>query len=900
VKNRQAEKKFLDSTEHDFHHFFLEPVTGATPIAQRTQKADNFFCWRRPLLALFLCFAVAASAQQTPPAANQEPASHKHAPQAALQEKTPVDSTITTQSAPKSALKKDATKKASPDTGSAPKSVIQQPTLRDATAAPTVAPKPVLQSQPSKRAEAKPEPKSVLQNHTSQHIQTVTSATPKEMAPPVEPSAAVKAQPGIAPKSVLPNRPLRSATTAPHIEPKNIELHSRQSTGTYAGASVSSKSVLSGPAAAGKKTQSESKLKAAPAAQPATNATATSPATVSPSQPASAAVSATPKIEPATPIAKSTSAPVSVELKPELKPEPTPETISAPTVQPPTPTAAAAGAATTAPAIVPNQPAANTAVSATPKIEPATPPTASKVIPSVAVLPGAVAEATQGDSRTTLEQARQLFALVDQLIKFSSDETGLPIKSRVKRQLTSRTAVENYLKQKFDEEESTKRMQRGEIVLKKFGMLDRDFVLKPFLLALLKEQIAAYYDSKTKTVYMLDWLGIDEQKPVLAHELTHALQDQHSDLEKWNDQTPADVSLNSGGDTNHLIKDEMDTAREAVVEGQATAVMLDYSLKPMGKSLVKDPELMDAIRSQMNGSKDSPILARAPLLLSESLLFPYREGLNFEQDVWMDQGQVAAFSGTLDRPPTSSWEIMNPREYEKQHAPAVPLLPDIHPLVDKLYKPYDIGQIGELDVQILTELFGGDDAARNLTPAWDGGIYWAGQSLGATTPADQASTASIALFYLSAWKSPASAQAFARLYAEQLSRKYSRSQLSQVLQNAAPSGALGPISIERDYTTEEGPVVIVTRGKLVFVSESFPLLLARSLSTLILDGQGTGETKTATMLRPEMDVPNFDSKTLEPPTSNLTGNLVRFFSDCGAMKVAVDALIHVSAGARQP
>ena len=67
----------------------------------------------------------------------------------------------------------------------------------------------------------------------------------------------------------------------------------------------------------------------------------------------------------------------------------------------------------------------------------------------------------------------------------------------------------------------------------------------------------------------------------------------------------------------------------------------------------------------------------------------------------MDQGQTAAFTGALDRPPTSSWEILNPREYEKRHAPAVPLLPNIHPLVDTLYKPYDIGQIGQLDVRIL-------------------------------------------------------------------------------------------------------------------------------------------------------------------------------------------------------
>src|SRR5208282_4135782 len=136
----------------------------------------------------------------------------------------------------------------------------------------------------------------------------------------------------------------------------------------------------------------------------------------------------------------------------------------------------------------------------------------------------------------------------------------------------------------------------------------------------------------------------------------------------------------------------------------------DYILKPTGKSLVKDPEVMDFVTGQMAATDNSPVLARAPLLLSESLLFPYREGLSFEQDVWMDQGQAAAFAGTLDRPPTSSWEIINPREYEKGHVPSVPLLPNIHPLVDATYKPYDIGQVGQLDVHILSELLGGDNA----------------------------------------------------------------------------------------------------------------------------------------------------------------------------------------------
>jgi hypothetical protein len=520
--------------------------------------------------------------------------------------------------------------------------------------------------------------------------------------------------------------------------------------------------------------------------------------------------------------------------------------------------------------------------------------------------PAATAPPAQPD-KISREQALQLFALVDQLIKFSSEETGLPIKSEVKRQITSRAAVESYLNAKFKEDESARRMQRGEIVLKKFGLLDRDFSLTPFLLALLKEQIEAYYDFKTKTVFMLDWVDIEEQKPVLAHELTHALQDQHSDLTKWNDQTPEDVSLNSAGDTDHLAKDEMDTAREAVVEGQATAVMMDYVLKPMGKSLVKDPELMDTLKQQMSGSQDSPVLARAPLLLSESLLFPYREGLSFEQDVWMDQGQTAAFTGTLDRPPTSSWEIINPREYEKKHVPSIPLLPNIHPLVDKLYKPYDIGQMGQLDLHILAEIFGGDEAAANLTPAWDGGLYWAGQRLSAKTTTEQASTNSIALFYLSVWKNDASARAFAQLYADELGRKYSGVKLESDSEKgkvektngssgfsvfpppAAPSNdsaASDPASQsgEQVYSTKEGPVVITTRGKMVFVAESFPLDLARKLTALILDAQGTGEIHLAQAAQPGGG-PTLNTENLAP----LTGGLIRFLSECGVMKAPVRA-----------
>ena len=511
----------------------------------------------------------------------------------------------------------------------------------------------------------------------------------------------------------------------------------------------------------------------------------------------------------------------------------------------------------------------------------------------------------KGDTHITAEQAKQLFALVDELIKFSSDETGLPVKSPVKRELTTRNAVESYLSKKFAEDQDAKRMQRDEVVLKKFGLLDRDFQLKPFLLALLKEQIEAYYDSKTKTVNLLDWVDVNEQKPVLSHELTHALQDQHSDLEKWDDQTPEDVSTDVTGDNDHLKRDEMDTARDAVAEGQATAVMMDYVLKPMGKSLVKDPEVLDALKQHMTGAGDSPVMARAPLLLSESMLFPYREGLSFEQDIWMDKGRDAAFAGALDNPPTSTWEIINPRVYEAHKTPAIPLLPDIHPLLDKMYVPYDIGQIGQLDVHIMAALFGGDQAARNLTPAWNGGMYWAGQlRSAASTVSDKSgvagksmgdadSTKSLAIFYYSAWKNTGSAQAFAKMYADSLGRKYSG--LKEDVR-AERSGGSNRAETEQVYSTNEGPVVITTRGDKVFVAESFPLETARTLTALILDAQGTGALKMArneTQRGPALKQVSYTTSGALSGSSGgaLSGSIVRFFANCGAMKTAVDGAI---------
>jgi hypothetical protein len=470
----------------------------------------------------------------------------------------------------------------------------------------------------------------------------------------------------------------------------------------------------------------------------------------------------------------------------------------------------------------------------------------------------------QKETRITPDQAKELFRSVNQILSFASDDTQLQIHHEVKKRLITREQVEKYILEKFKDAKDVKRMQREEIVLKKFGLLDRDFQLQSFMVSLLKEQIAGYYDNKTKTVNLLDWVPPEEQKLVMAHELTHALQDQHTDLEKWEPEDPDTISKNVTEDNQRLEIDERDTARDAVLEGQAMAVYVDYTLKPAGKSLMTSPDVMRTPKEDTDSTDSSPVMARAPLLLQQSLLFPYHDGLGFEQRLLKDKGARYAFAGVLDRPPSTSYEIMNPRAYER--GVTVPLLrmPDVHGLLEADYQPYDIGVMGELDVRILTELFGGPEEAAMLTPQWNGGLYYAVQSRKARTVEEQAATSSVALLYLSAWRSEAAATEFAKLYGRELSKKY-----SGVVRDPASEST----STEQVYNGSEGPVLIVRQGKQVFVSESFDLTMARKLQFLFFGAQQSEETQRAAHA--------------SPPADELTTQLTRMMAGCGLMKAAL-------------
>jgi hypothetical protein len=466
------------------------------------------------------------------------------------------------------------------------------------------------------------------------------------------------------------------------------------------------------------------------------------------------------------------------------------------------------------------------APAATPQQQPVAPqsspipqPAPQQAQPSGTPSPNRVeVEPVEKDHIITPAEANELFRSVDEILHFASKDTGLPIKKKVKRTIVSRAQVEKYIGDKFKNDADRIRFERSELVEKKFGLLPRQFDLHSFLIKLLTEQVAGYYDEKTRTMNLLDWNEPEMQRPVMAHELTHALQDQSFNLEKMN-KHDEEVEKHGLDDLDELVRnDEESTCRSAVLEGQAMIVLLDYVLAPQGQSVEKMPQVVDLMQASMDKSRGSPVFDSAPLLLQEELAFPYRQGMKFVKDLLVADGKQLAYTGVLGRMPQTTREIMEPNEYLAGHRVPALLLPDLS-FLKKDYEPYDAGAVGQLDVSILLRIYAGETLDKRLSTEWRGGAYYAAGRRGAKPP-DRNSSAHIGLFYVSRWATEAAAQEFAKTYAGALPKRY-----ASLRRSSADTSMPG-----RDqYSSADGPIFIQQTGNVVVAVESFDENVARKL-----------------------------------------------------------------------
>ena len=415
-------------------------------------------------------------------------------------------------------------------------------------------------------------------------------------------------------------------------------------------------------------------------------------------------------------------------------------------------------------------------------------------------------EQPEPQTRITKAQAKELFRSVDQILQFVSKDTSLPIEHKVKRNLITRESVEKYVDKRMKDDKDEKRLEQSRLVLQKFGLLPPGYDLHAEFLRLLGEQVAAYYDPKTKSVNLLDWVQPDTQRPILAHELTHALQDQKVGLEKWELAGGKDDAALP--DQQEYSVEEAQAARQCVTEGQAMVVMFDYSLAPLGKDILTAPDVVAQMRAGMADNKDSPIFAQAPMFLKESLLMPYTFGLDFVQNVLANKGKAAAYAGMLLNPPIDTRQIMQPETYLLNQVVAALTIPNLDQLVAPGYQRFDFGGMGAFDVYLLAKQYGASDP-KKYYPHWRGGYYYAAHAK--TAPQDQ-----IALMYFSRWDSPEAARAFAKLWADYLPKRYQKAGLRQpALPNAAAPQSLYV------FDTEEGKAILEVQGNDLLILEGY-------------------------------------------------------------------------------
>ena len=264
------------------------------------------------------------------------------------------------------------------------------------------------------------------------------------------------------------------------------------------------------------------------------------------------------------------------------------------------------------------------------------------------------------DMENSAARNASIVEATEAVLKETSEIRELAILRPVKSGAESRADIERMLIRNLDKQTTPAEMHATELSLRKFGLVPSNFQYRPFIIKLLTEQVAGYYDTRAQQFHLADWLDLEGQKPVMAHELTHALQDQHFNLrrfEKW---------PNGDGDA--------ELAAHALIEGDATLAMTFY--------MVRNPMVALAFRKSLGaGGISTEQYDQAPRAIRESLIFPYLNGAEWATQVYR-RGGWKAITKAYTTLPLSSEQILHPEKYFSYERPLKMILPDVAGLLN--------------------------------------------------------------------------------------------------------------------------------------------------------------------------------------------------------------------------
>ena len=359
--------------------------------------------------------------------------------------------------------------------------------------------------------------------------------------------------------------------------------------------------------------------------------------------------------------------------------------------------------------------------------------------------------------------AQTLFQQVDEILHSLSGITGWKVRRKIPSEMLSKDTFRRYVESSI-KASSAKEIRAEEITLKMFGFVPQDFNLARETVDLVSEQAAAYYDYNKKRLFILDSTAEGmEQRVALAHELAHALADQHHPLGKY---------LNRGSPD-----DDAETARQAVMEGQATWLAWAYIAQRNGGKAEVPPAVIDELTKTIGAeSPEFPVFDKEPLYMRESLVFPYNAGLRFQDAIYRRQGR-ASFDGLFTHPPVSTQQIMHPEAYLVGKLPLDPRPPPLETAMDKKqarrFRLLGEGSMGEFDHNVLLRQYVGDKEGAEAASHWRGGNFKLYEHKRDRFPV---------LSYISEWDSPASARRIFELYQRVIR---GRSKKMEIVRNAA-------------------------------------------------------------------------------------------------------------------
>jgi hypothetical protein len=315
-------------------------------------------------------------------------------------------------------------------------------------------------------------------------------------------------------------------------------------------------------------------------------------------------------------------------------------------------------------------------------------PTLSPVTPSPAPTATVGPAISDGDATAILQEITGALSQV----------RGLEFLRPVQPNFMTRAEISSYLAADVDAEDQAELALIQELY-RALGLLAQSAELYPLYLALLQEQVAGLFDLESeKLVVVTDAFPLHpSEKVTLAHELVHALQEQHFKARELLEDAKVSV--------------DRELALVALLEGDANYAMSRYAIANL------TPTEMVAL---MNDGSGSPVFDNAPGVIKKTFIFPYEAGAQFVSDLWQSDRSWRTVDQAYSRPPTSTEQVLHPAKYIADEGPRPVSLPALLPLLGDGWEMVWEDAFGEFMLRTYLESAVDSWTAATAAAGWGG------------------------------------------------------------------------------------------------------------------------------------------------------------------------------------